>query len=83
MIEELRRATARTQRPPRGRRLATEVVALALRFQAGELAVLDGTRRRAAGDGTAVITRTAAVTAALRVAVKYGASALTSPGPGS
>jgi hypothetical protein len=76
VVEELRRAGARTDRTPRGRKLATEVVALTLRFQPAERAALDELVARAGGGEAGKITRTAAVAAALRVAVKNGLPAL-------
>lgn len=70
VLAELEHATSLTARAPRGRKLATEVVPLALRFRPDERRVLDELVARGSAAGR--ITRTAAVTAALRVAVKYG-----------
>jgi hypothetical protein len=71
VIAELTHAVAASSRTPRGRRLASDGVPLALRFQPDERAALDTVIRRAGGEA-AKITRTAGVAAALRVAVKYG-----------
>jgi len=72
VIAELTYATTAVARAPRGRKLATDSVPLALRFQQPtERASLDDVIRRARGEG-AKITRTAGVVAALRVAVKQG-----------
>ena len=72
VIAELTYATTAVARAPRGRKLATDSVPLALRFQQPtERASLDNVIRRARGEGVK-ITRTAGVVAALRVAVKQG-----------
>lgn len=70
---ELERISELSLRTPRGRRIAADTVPLTPRFQPAELATLDGLLQ-AVRDGA---TRTAAVVAALRVAVKQGIS---SPG---
>lgn len=57
-------------RVPRGRRKAAESVALTLRFQPQELAHLDQVIQQASGSRGAQVTKTAAVIAALSVAVK-------------
>ena len=69
---ELHRITELSARAPRGRRIAAETVPLTPRFQPPELDTLDSVLRDVGGDAT----RTAAVVAALRVAVKHG---LTTP----
>lgn len=65
---ELRRMTNRNARAPRGRRIAADTVPLTPRFRPAELDILDSVTREVDGDAT----RTAAVIAALRVAVKHG-----------
>lgn len=74
VVIELTSALQRADREPRGRRLASDGVPLTLRFQLEERGALDDVIRRAGGPGGKV-TRTAGVTAALRVAVKYGITA--------
>lgn len=69
---ELHRITELSARAPRGRRIAADTVPLTPRFQPTELDTLDAVLRDVGGDAT----RTAAVVAALRVAVKHG---LTTP----
>ena len=77
VVAELLHAAAAVRRAPRGRRLATDGVPLTLRFQPTERAALDDVIRRAEEEAEK-ITRTAAVTAALRAAVKHGVTAATS-----
>jgi hypothetical protein len=72
VVAELRHAISTAGRAPRGRKLATEGVPLTLRLKPAERAALDEVSRTAGA--TAKVTRTAVVTAALRVAVKYGVS---------
>lgn len=73
VLTELRWQTAHEARAPRGRRLAAETVPVALRFRPDELQALDDVIGRAGnGAATGRVTRTAAVIAALRVAVKIG-----------
>jgi hypothetical protein len=69
---ELERSTQNARRAPRGRRLATEAVPLTLRFAPPELAALDNIMQVVEKAHEHRITRTAAVIAALRVAVKHG-----------
>jgi hypothetical protein len=71
VLDELARATRRSDRAPRGRRLAADGVPVTPRFQPDELQLLEDVIGEAAEDG-AKITRTAAVVAALRVAIKHG-----------
>ncbi len=71
VLEELARESEVTSRKPRGRRFASDSVALTLRFQPDELEHLDRIITRTA-TATGKTTRTAAVTAALRAAVKEG-----------
>ena len=68
---ELQRQVATEARAPRGRRNAADSVPLTPRFLAAELALVDAIINDVAGT-TAKVTRTAAVVAALRVAVKQG-----------
>jgi hypothetical protein len=68
---ELQRQVATEARAPRGRRIAADSVPLTPRFLAAELALVDAIINGVAGT-TAKVTRTAAVVAALRVAVKQG-----------
>lgn len=68
---ELQRQVTADGRAPRGRRIASESVPLTPRFQPAELAVLDAVVAEVA-DASAKVTRTAAVIAALRVAVSQG-----------
>ena len=82
---ELQRQVATEARAPRGRRIAADSVPLTPRFLAAELALVDAIINEVAGT-TAKVTRTAAVVAALRVAVKQGitpigASAAAGPRP--
>ena len=70
---ELQRQVAADGRAPRGRRIASDSVPLTPRFQPAELAVLDAVAAEVA-DGPGKVTRTAAVIAALRVAVSQGIS---------
>ncbi|MEO7285378.1 MAG: hypothetical protein ABI140_00490 [Jatrophihabitantaceae bacterium] len=72
VLAELDRAVEFAERVPRGRKLATEVVPLAVRFRPEERRALEDLVERSASAGA--VTRTAAVTAALRVAVKHGLS---------
>ena len=72
VLAELERAVSLSDRAPRGRKLATEVVPLALRFRPDERRVLDDLMARSGAAGR--MTRTAAVVAALRVAVKHGSA---------
>jgi hypothetical protein len=67
---ELERHVSTEARAPRGRRLASDSVPLTPRFLATELALVDAIIKDVAG--TAKVTRTAAVVAALRVAIKQG-----------
>jgi hypothetical protein len=71
---ELERSTQNARRAPRGRRLATEAVPLTLRFSSNELAALENIMQGVEETHDHRITRTAAVIAALRVAVKHGLS---------
>ena len=71
VLAELAHFAAQPARAPRGRKLATDGVPLTLRFHPGERRSLDEITARAGGESTRV-TRTAAVIAALRVAVKHG-----------
>ncbi len=68
---ELQRQVANDARAPRGRRIAADSVPLKPRFLPAELALVDAIIDGVAGT-TAKVTRTAAVVAALRVAVKHG-----------
>ena len=68
---ELQHQVATEARAPRGRRIAADSVPLTPRFLAAELALVDAIINDVAGT-TAKVTRTAAVVAALRVAVKQG-----------
>jgi hypothetical protein len=68
---ELQRHVSTEARAPRGRRIAADSVPLTPRFLAAELALVDAIINDVAGT-TAKVTRTAAVVAALRVAVKQG-----------
>lgn len=71
VVAELQHADSATAaRAPRGRKLATNAVAMTLRFQPDEQRLLDDVVTEAGPAGS--ITRTAAVIAALRVAVKHG-----------
>ena len=70
---ELRRQVTADGRAPRGRRIASDSVPLTPRFQPAELAMLDEVAAEVA-DGSGKVTRTAAVIAALRVAVSQGIS---------
>jgi len=70
---ELHRQVTADGRAPRGRRIASDSVPLTPRFQPTELAALDEVAAEVA-DGSGKVTRTAAVVAALRVAVKQGVS---------
>jgi hypothetical protein len=70
---ELQRQVTADSRAPRGRRIASESVPLTPRFQPAELAVLDAVAAEVA-DGSGKVTRTAAVVAALRVAIRQGVS---------
>lgn len=70
---ELRRQVTADGRAPRGRRIASDSVPLTPRFQPAELALLDEVAAEVA-DGSGKVTRTAAVIAALRVAVSQGIS---------
>ena len=70
---ELQRQVTADSRAPRGRRIASESVPLTPRFQPAELAVLDAVAAEVA-DGSSKVTRTAAVVAALRVAIRQGVS---------
>jgi len=70
---ELQRQVTADGRAPRGRRIASDSVPLTPRFQPAELAVLDEVAAEVA-DGSGRVTRTAAVIAALRVAVSQGVS---------
>ncbi len=71
VLEELAWESETKGRKPRGRRLASDSVALTLRFQPDELEHLDRIITRTATT-TRKTTRTAAVTASLRAAVKQG-----------
>jgi hypothetical protein len=71
VLAELARSSARAARALRGRKLAVEGVPLTLRFRGGERRSLDEITARAHSERSRV-TRTAAVIAALRVAVKHG-----------
>lgn len=73
VLAEIEHAALTAARTPRGRKLATEGVPLALRLRADERLALDDLIARASAQGRP--TRTAAVTAVLRVAVKQGISA--------
>lgn len=68
---ELTDQKAATSRVPRGRKLAADAVAITLRFLPSELQRLDDVIDQAAADDERP-TRTAAVAAALRVAVAAG-----------
>jgi len=68
---ELQRQVATEARAPRGRRIAADSVPLTPRFLAAELALVDAIINEVAA-APAKVTRTAAVVAALRVAVKQG-----------
>lgn len=70
---ELQRQVTADGRAPRGRRIASDSVPLTPRFQPAELAVLDEVAAEVA-NGSGRVTRTAAVIAALRVAVNQGIS---------
>ena len=70
---ELQRQVTADGRAPRGRRIASDSVPLTPRFQPAELVVLDEVAAEVA-DGSGKVTRTAAVIAALRVAVSQGIS---------
>jgi hypothetical protein len=70
---ELQRQVTADGRAPRGRRIASDSVPLTPRFQPAELAMLDEVAAEVA-DGSGKVTRTAAVIAALRVAVSQGIS---------
>ncbi len=77
VLAELMRESETAARVPRGRRMAADSVALTLRFQPAELTPLNRAIMQATDSRPAPVTKTAAVTAALRVAVKMG---LESPG---
>ena len=77
VLAELMRESETAARVPRGRRMAADSVALTLRFQPVELAPLNRAIMQATDSRQAPVTKTAAVTAALRVAVKAG---IESPG---
>ncbi|HEY5156320.1 MAG TPA: hypothetical protein VIJ47_16375 [Acidimicrobiales bacterium] len=68
---ELHHQVATEARAPRGRRIAADSVPLTPRFLAAELALVDAIINGVART-TSKVTRTAAVVAALRVAVKQG-----------
>jgi hypothetical protein len=68
--DELQRQVMADGRAPRGRRIASDSVPLTPRFQSAELALLDEVAAEFAGSGK--VTRTAAVIAVLRVAVRQG-----------
>ena len=68
---ELQRQVTADGRAPRGRRIASDSVPLTPRFMPAELAVLDEVAAEVA-DESGKVTRTAAVIAALRVAVSQG-----------
>jgi CBS-domain-containing membrane protein len=70
-LTDLQRQVATEARAPRGRRIAADSVPLTPRFLAAELALVDAIINDVADTSTKV-TRTAAVVAALRVAVKQG-----------
>ena len=78
VLAEINHAVSLAARAPRGRKLATEGVPLALRFRRDERSALDDLVARAKAGPT---TRTAAVTAALRVAVKHGLPSTVNVGP--
>lgn len=77
VLAEITHAAKLATRLPRGRKLASEVVPLTLRFQPNEREALDDVMARCRDDvgDRRNITRTAAVIAALRVAVKQGVPA--------
>ncbi len=72
VLAELMWESETAARVPRGRRMAADSVALTLRFQPAELAHLNQVMTQATDSRQAPVTKTAAVTAALRVAVKTG-----------
>lgn len=77
VLAELAHALRTEARAPRGRRLASDVVPLTIRFRPGERDALDEIVDMAFTDVGTVVTRTAAAVAALRVAVKQGLSSST------
>lgn len=79
VLAQLMWASRTAARVPRGRRKAAESVALTLRFQPQELAHLEQVIRQASGSRGTQVTKTAAVIAALSVAVKSGTKSATEP----
>lgn len=74
VLAELAHSLRTADRAPRGRRLASDVVPLTIRFRPGERDGLDAIVNTASTDVGTAVTRTAAAIAALRVAVKQGLS---------